>query len=430
MPTIRLLPSTYYLSNTSYLKVTNESNMYTNVDSTNYATVANSRTQTTAYYIYLRGFNFDAIPDRATINSFTIKFKANQSGNSTSTSYRPYICNNTTTLTCSCNTISTSVTTYTFTGISASWDTIKGYGNNFGIRLTCTRSNRNTAANLYIYGAEILVDYSLPIEYTINSSGENCTVSPNGLTTVYDGSVFTLRIESDSKPTVTDNGVDMSDAVVQKQVSLDFDVSTAPNASYGFALNSNGYWESQNKGKASSAAVCVVSMDLPVECTVTFHLINYAESTYDYGLLSNIDTTLSNSASADSTNVYWNGSNKNSSNVQDAVYTIPSGQHFIYVKYFKDSYTDSNNDTLQFKIDITPNEELPSNVYYEYRIDAVHENHTIVAIVQTASGPVLYVVENGQLVAISKIYRVTNGVLVEVTDIEGTFNISSNYVRG
>jgi hypothetical protein len=44
MATIRLIPSTYYLSNTSYLSVSNASNMYHNTDNTTYATVTNSRT--------------------------------------------------------------------------------------------------------------------------------------------------------------------------------------------------------------------------------------------------------------------------------------------------------------------------------------------------------------------------------------------------
>lgn len=46
MATIRLIPSTYYLSNSSYLSVSNANNMYANTDSTNYATIRNTRTST------------------------------------------------------------------------------------------------------------------------------------------------------------------------------------------------------------------------------------------------------------------------------------------------------------------------------------------------------------------------------------------------
>ena len=46
MATIRLVPSTYYLSNSNYLSVSGASNMYTNTDSDTYATITNSRTST------------------------------------------------------------------------------------------------------------------------------------------------------------------------------------------------------------------------------------------------------------------------------------------------------------------------------------------------------------------------------------------------
>lgn len=119
MATIRLVPSTYELSSTQYLSVSNASNMYNNTDNTTYATVYNSRTSTTSYYIYLRGFNFDDIPTVATINSFTVKLKAYESGVSTSSSYQPYLANGTTAINGSCSAITTTATVREFSGISA-----------------------------------------------------------------------------------------------------------------------------------------------------------------------------------------------------------------------------------------------------------------------------------------------------------------------
>ena len=53
MATLRLIPSTYAVSNSSYLSVSNASNMYNNTDNTSsYATVTNSRQSTTSYYLY------------------------------------------------------------------------------------------------------------------------------------------------------------------------------------------------------------------------------------------------------------------------------------------------------------------------------------------------------------------------------------------
>lgn len=218
MATIRLIPSTYYLSSSSYLSVSNAANMYSNTDDSNYATVTNSRTSTTSYYIYVRGFNFDDIPSAAVVTDFTIKLKARQSGVSTSTSYKPYLANGTSAINGTCDVITTTVDTYTFTGLSADWEDIKGYGENFGIRINCRRASRNTTGYMYIYGAEIEVTYTVPDPRTITStlSGEG-TISPSGAITSYNGEEYELIITPTNKSdqvTVTQDGVDITSQLV------------------------------------------------------------------------------------------------------------------------------------------------------------------------------------------------------------------------
>lgn len=218
MATIRLVPSTYYLSSSSYLSVSSADNMYENTDSTTYATVTNSRTSTTSYYIYLRGFNFDDIPSSAVVSSFTIKLKARQSGVSTSDSYKPYLANGTTAINGSCDVITTTATVHTFSGLSADWDDIVGYGSNFGIRINCRRASRNTTSYMYIYGAEIEVTYTVPNPRTITTtlSGDG-TISPSGATTSYDGEEFELTItptNTSDTVTATKNGTDITSDLV------------------------------------------------------------------------------------------------------------------------------------------------------------------------------------------------------------------------
>lgn len=218
MATIRLIPSTYYLSSSSYLSVSNAANMYSNTDDSNYATVTNSRTSTTSYYIYVRGFNFDDIPSAAVVTDFTIKLKARQSGVSTSTSYKPYLANGTSAINGTCDVITTTVDTYTFTGLSADWEDIKGYGENFGIRINCRRASRNTTGYMYIYGAEIEVTYTVPDPRTITStlSGDG-TISPSGAITSYDGEEYELTITPTTKTdtvTATQDGVDITSQLV------------------------------------------------------------------------------------------------------------------------------------------------------------------------------------------------------------------------
>ena len=421
----RLVPSSYYLSSTSYLSVSNASNMYNNTDNTTYATVTNSRSSTTSYYIYLRGFNFDDIPSAAIVSSFTVKLKARESGVSTSTSYKPYLANGTSAINGSCDVITTTATTHTFTGISADWETIKDYGNNFGIRINCRRASKNTTSYMYIYGAEIEVTYTLPVYHNVSISGEN--VSPTGTQSVLEGSSLTVRAYYDTKPTVTDNGVDVTNQLVQMTDSgASYDVENI-TTTYGFALNSNDYYESNNKGHASSAAVCKVDFHLPVSATITFSVINYAESTYDYGLLSNLDTTLNTNSSADTSNVYWSGQNHNSASVQTVTYSnVTAGDHYIYVKYFKDSYTDSNNDSLQFKVAITLNESFTPGTYWGYTLSNITANHTII-VSSTAAQDKLYVKVNGSWIEATAIYKKINGSWVEQTDLTSVFESGVNY---
>lgn len=219
MATIRLVPSVLYnAAGTSYLSVSNEDNAFTNTDSNTYATVTNTYTSTSSRYVYLRGFNFDAIPAGAIINSFTIKLKAYESGISTSSSYVPYLCNGTTTIGGSTTAITTSASVHTFTGVTADWEDIVGYGSNFGIRINCRRSSRNTTGYMYIYGAEIEVDYTIPTPATVTStlSGSG-TISPSGATTTYEGAEYELTItptDTSETVTVTNNGTDVTDQLV------------------------------------------------------------------------------------------------------------------------------------------------------------------------------------------------------------------------
>ena len=217
MPTIRLVPSTYYLSNSSYLSVSNASNMYANTDNTVYATVTNSRTSTSSYYIYLRGFNFDDVPSAAIVSSITIKLKAYHSGGNTSTIY----CYDGTTQVSSAGSASaltTSATVKTFSNTTIDWNTLKSCGSDFGIRINCRRSSRNTTAHIYIYGAEIEVDYTLPVSATVTSTLQgDGTISPSGAYSTYEGEEYELTITPTNKTdtvTATKDGADITSQLV------------------------------------------------------------------------------------------------------------------------------------------------------------------------------------------------------------------------
>lgn len=123
-------------------------------------------------------------------------------------------------------------------------------------------------------------------------------------------------------------------------------------ASYGFALNSSGYYESNNKGVNNSAAVCRVNLNLAAKSNITFTCINYAESNYDFGLLGNVDSALGTTNTVDSS-VAKSFKGSSQSGTQTYTYSnVAAGTHFIDVKFRKDSSQHSNNDSLQFKVTI------------------------------------------------------------------------------
>ena len=191
MATIRLIPSTYSLSNTSYLSISNASNMYTNTDSTTYATLNHTRNySTTSYYIYVKGFNFNDIPADAIINSAIVKVKAKVTS---ANSYAPALYNNTTSLGQNLSENIGTTTTTSTVDITSNWETYKGYGSNFGIRLRLSRSSRYTASSMNIYGAEILVDYTIPTYHNVSvtqSTGGTISLSQSGQ--VFEGTTITV----------------------------------------------------------------------------------------------------------------------------------------------------------------------------------------------------------------------------------------------
>lgn len=299
--------------------------------------------------------------------------------------------------------------------------------NSIKIVIYIQRGNNTTQASVSFWGATLTVQYTLPEEpyytYTINNivadhtvivsesiyippeedpeieyhsltiSSINATTTPKrGTTRVENGNSETITIYPDD-PQITlilDNGVDVSSQLVAHGGTIENPVvSTAQGASYGFVYSSStGYYISNNKGVDKSAAVCRVNFNLPVRCLITINYINYAEATYDFGVFGNIDSQLNTnyyaagSGGASITDndykLACNTSTYNTSSVQTITYEIPSGEHYIDIKFSKDDATSSNNDTLQWKI--ASIEPLETNNYYTYTLNNINQDHSLVFI--------------------------------------------------
>ena len=442
MATMRLVPSTYYRNNSSYVTVTNPSNMYTNTDSTTYASLQNTRNSTSnTYYCYLRGFNFSDVPSDATVSGFAVRIKANESYMSTSSSYRMSLYDGTTSIgsTTVTSSLSTSVQTFTFPIPSTlTWETLKGYGSNFGIRIPLRRSSTSNSSYVYVYGAEIEVTYTVPVYHSVtvsNSTSATVTVSDSN---PLEGTDVEVRASTVAGIQIKDNGVDVTSQFVQRTESgASYDVENV--GSYGFTLNgSTGYYVSNNKGISRSAAVARVDFYVPVAATITFTYINYAEQGYDFGVFGNIDVALSNdyyaagSSGATITDSSYkracNTSTYNTSSTQTLSYDMSAGNHSIWVKFSKDDASDSNNDTLQFKVAITLDEPFTPSTYWGYDIENIAADHAIV-VTASATGPTLYVKLNGSWVQVSRAYVKQGGAWVQ-TSLDSAFNAGTNYVGG
>lgn len=380
----------------------------------------------TAYINYK--FEFEGVPENATIDSVTCQVKGHLENTSRSTANLQMYHG------------STAKGTQTkFTSTSAQTITV-----------TCGTWTREEIDDMYlrftigyygglVNGATVTVTYTWnDTKYTITTSATGVEIDPSGETEVYEGADFTLKISGTEGITVTDNGTDVTSQLVEVQDAAET-YSIENLGDYGFELNSSGYYVSNNKGISKTAAVCKVNIHVPVEATITFTYINYAEEGYDFGVFGNIDVPLSTSYYAAGSSgatitdsdykLACNTSTHNKSTAQTLTYTMEAGDHVIYVKYSKDDASNSNNDTLQFKVTITLNEQFTPGTHLEYRLTNITADHVINV---TTSGPTatLYLKVNGVWTAVSKCWKKVNGTWVEQTDLTNVFDPDVNYVKG
>lgn len=451
MATIRLVPSILYnAAGTSYLSVSNSSNAYTNTDSTTYATVQNIYASTTNRYVYLQGFNWDDIPTGAVINSFEIKLKANESGGSTSSSYRPVLCKGTATYSNAyCNAITTSVSTHEFS-FTQDFATFRDDGEEFGIRINCRRGSRNTAASFYIYGAEIEVDYTIPdprtVTTTLNGDG---TIVPNGVTDTFDGQNFELTITPTNKNdpvTATQDGVDITDQLVAH--GLGDTVTIVPDDVTTSGIQSGSSYAQYAVGhSAESPSSSGTSSNMYASSRST----GYAAYSFDFsGIPSN--------ATIDSIEVRCYGHRESS--------TISSTYVSQCVLYQGSSAVSEEVDfpsTSNSMITLTPNTTISRSDlgditvrhyvgyygglvlgisfevtystgtgvdHYTYTYTVSGDSAIVVTIGSPQSSAVMYYKSNGAWVAATKVYKKVNGSWVEQTDLTSVFDTNTNYVKG
>ena len=128
-------------------------------------------------------------------------------------------------------------------------------------------------------------------------------------------------------------------------------IPATPDNEYDFTKTSDGYYTSQNAGVHNSYSYGGFKFNFTQSTTITIRCISYGEAEHDYGIVSNLDTSLDWNNTADTTGVKkaFSGENESSSSYVDLTMTVPPGSHFITFKYIKDSSVHKNGDYFKIK---------------------------------------------------------------------------------
>lgn len=204
-----------------------------------------------------------------------------------------------------------------------------------------------------------LTDFKTAPTFSITSSNQNIITISNAVVNA-DNTAITFDVNSlttggNATINISIQGQEMSfdftgNFNVVEEITEAYEVVAVENASYGFQLNSNGYYYSTNKGVSNSYAICQVNIINKNGKKIYFDCINSGESNYDFGILSKVNTALSLSNNEDNGSYFKSFKGQSSANIQTVEYTDAIGDCFIQVKYLKDSSGNQGNDTLQFKV--------------------------------------------------------------------------------
>lgn len=453
MATIRLIPSTYSSSSSSYATVSSgASNMYNNTDHTsNYATLrGRNRNSSTAYYIFIRGFNFDDVPDNAVVSDFTVKIRCYRSSNQrTGANYylrlasqasNSYVISNTTTST----NIGTSASVITIPTGDLTWEQLSGYGSNFSIEVPLS-STSSSYPYIYVYGAEIEVTYTIPTPRTITSSINGTgTINPTGSVTLYDGDSYMLTINA-SSPTVTDNGVNVTSQL--ERITGGTETFIPYDSEYsGFTISNitNAYSgiNDSNSANCSLAArttgelyLDLGPVDIPagatissVSCQASLQISRNGSSSsmtascqmYSGNTAKGSSTTLASSATDVSRTTYtmtmgtWTAAELQNARFYITMYNGASGTvRYIYV----------------YGVTLTVTYSVSGEVY-TYTISNIQGNHTIIVTVSATETDKLYIKVNGAWKEVQEAYIKVNGSWVLQSNLTSIFNTTDNFKQG
>lgn len=464
MATMRLVPSAYTRSNTNYVTVTDDSNMYNNVDHTSsYCTLRGraGRSSNSTYYAFIHGFDFNEVPSNATVTSFKVKIRAyrGQYQATGNTNYRIALASQpSNSYKIGSTTLSSDITTtaggevYEIPTGSLTWNTLKNYGSNFSIDVPLRNSSTSSSyyPYVYVYGAEIEVTYTIPnprtVTTTLSGSG---TIDPSGTQTMYDGDEYDLTIEptnASDTVTATRNGSDITSQLTYHP-SGDTNLT---NVLGTYSLVSGGF-----NGSGASYFQGIVGHGHDTASTTTS---NYYSSSNGTNAVFHYDVSfegIPEDATIKSLYMMANGHAESTSQSSEYMCVqLKSGSTALSAQYnFKSAGTSNSTQTIQATTlpTVAQLENLVVEctlgyyggaingvtVYLTYEMDSVFYTYsttisgdmTIAVTIGGGDTSKLYVKINGSWVEATP-YKKVNGSWVLQTDVTNVFQSGVNYKQG
>ena len=309
----------------------------------------------------------------------------------------------------------------------------RAYLNDLRIRIGGTASSSSSSRYVYFAGAEVNITYTVT-SYTVTATGDG-TLDPASAELV-SGDSYTLTISGlNSRPTVTDNGVDVSSQLVESTEETDVAIPNGSTVSTYTDADSTTYADLQLAGSSTGTVYLDMSdIDIPfgativsVSCRVTLQFNNNSSTS---GFTSSCQMYANNTAKGSSTQWVSSGSA-----VAKNTYTLTVGSWTateINNARFYLTATNSARSTARhvyiYGVSFSVTYES-DGVWYIYTINSVTGDHTIV-VSAGASTQTIYYKVNGSWVAATAVYKKVSGSWVLQTNLANVFSAGTNYRKG
>lgn len=471
MATARLIPSSYATSNSSYATVySGETNMYNNTSNTsNYASLrGRNRNSTTAYYIFIKGFNFGTIPSNANVSSFRVLIRCyRNSYQRTGDAYRLRLAsttniNNTIANTTTSTEIGQTVDVIEIPTGNLTWSTLSGYGANFSIvvPLSSTSSSR---PYVYVYGAEIEVTYTtgnvavtgvdIPTTASVevgSTTQLTATISPSNATNQNvswsSGNTSVATVASDGTvtgvsagtavitvTTADGNYTDTCTVTVAAAVTYTYKLATTMevgkkyliangNSGSVYLLTNESGGSRQLIGAAATVSNNRITINSATKAKAEFECVRYTSGN---------DNTIT--VTSDGKYLFTNNSNglvMSTTSSLDRFWHYRNNKFWQFKSTTADGYSDTSSE-YKYYLELNSSNNFTDNHVTSPSIEDSTLPLIYIFVEDDGSGdePTLLLKQNGSWVSVSKVYLKVNGSWVEQSSStwSSLFDTSTNY---